>query len=380
MRSEGPRDGEGMGGPRILRSWRFPAGGKARPLRMVLLLLGSVGTATILSMALGTVPIPFPDVLSFLLQRIVDPGALGSSCPVPVVVEGQVVPCTILAAILWENRVPEILLALLVGGALAISGGTMQGIFRNPLGDPYLLGISSGAAVGAAAFFVAGYGLQYALVALPLFAFLGAMGSAAVILLASHSGRSTVETLLLTGVALASFFGAVISLVITLRPLSSIPLTFWTLGYLSNATWGEVALAFGGILAGSLFLALHGRDLNLLQLGDETARGLGCDVERVRRRLLVLSALVTAVAVAFSGAIGFVGLISPHIIRRLRGPDYRYLLPLSTLFGGLFLLLADDLAVTILGGGGELPPGVITSFVGAPFFLWILYRRRRRLG
>jgi iron complex transport system permease protein len=355
---------------------------RSRSVRKISLLLGLLLLGGALaSAAVGPVPIPLEDVVGMIAQRLLGTAWVPSACPLPLVVAGRSVPCATMAEILWDSRVPEIILAVLVGVALALAGGTMQGVFRNPLGDPYLLGISSGASLGAAAFFLSNLGGPFAPVELPLFAFLGAVGTAGVILVASHSSRATTEVLLLTGVALGSLFGALISLVLSLRPNGTLlPLTFWILGSLSGATWPQVAISFAAILSGGVLLALHGREINLLQLGDETARGLGCRVDSVRRRTLLLASFITAVAVAFSGAIGFVGLVSPHIMRRLQGPDYRYLLGLGGAFGGLFLLVSDDLAVSLLGSGGILPVGVVTSFVGAPFFLWVLYRRHLGQG
>ncbi|MCI4368527.1 MAG: iron ABC transporter permease [Thermoplasmata archaeon] len=345
------------------------------------LLVGLLALALILSPFVGPVPIPPRDVAGIVLEKLTGGTYPANACPDPVVVAGQMVPCPVLFVILWDARIPELLLAALVGAGLALAGGTMQGVFRNPLGDPYLLGISSGAALGAAAVFVFGVGSRTtsAEIALPVFAFGGAMGTGAIVLLASRSPRATSETLLLTGVALGAFFSALIALLTTLRPsAAALPLTFWILGGFAAATWTQVAVVFAAVVAGGALLSLHGRDLDLLQLGDESARGLGSDVRVVRERLLALSALVTAVCVAFSGIIGFVGLIAPHVVRRVQGPSYGRLLPVAAVFGALFLLIADDVADSVLGGGGLLPVGVVTSFVGGPFFLWILYRRGPR--
>jgi iron complex transport system permease protein len=345
----------------------------------MLILLLCLLAVLALSPLVGSVRIPPTDVIGIELHHLTGGAFPGNPCPTPISVAGNPVSCSSMDTILWDNRLPEILLALFVGMGLAVVGGTMQGVFRNPLADPYLFGISSGAALGAAAtLFVSQMGFQDATLYLPLFAFLGAMGTGSIVLLASRSIRSSPETLLLTGVAIGTLFGGMISLLTTLRASSeALFITFWFLGSFTGATWVQVGLVFGGVAAGSSLLMLHGRDLNLLQLGDETAAGLGADVKSIRRRLILISSFVTALAVAFCGIVGFVGLISPHVVRRLQGPDYRMLLPAAALFGGLFLVLADDLAGSILGGGGILPVGVITAFVGAPFFLWILNRRLR---
>lgn len=359
--------------------FRFPFRWTRRRALLALFLL--LGVCLLLSPFVGSVPIPPADVVGILLQKLSGGLWHGNPCPLPVHVGGQPASCGDIEQGLWKARVPEVILAALVGASLGISGGTLQGVFRNPLADPYLLGISSGAAVGASTVLMFGVGLQQEQVFLPLMAFVGAVATALLVLAASHLKRASVEVLLLTGVALSSLFGSLISLLFVLRSQTLLQVTFWLLGSLTGATWDQAGLVLGSTLIGGTLLALQGRDLNLLQVGDESARGLGSEVEVVRRRLLLLTSVVTAVAVAFSGIIGFVGLVSPHVVRRLYGPDYRALLPLSAVFGATFLLISDDLADTILGGGFLLPVGVVTAFIGAPFFLWVLYRRRSgRLG
>lgn len=352
-------------------------GGSRSRTALSLLALAAAGT---LSLFLGSVPLPPADVLSILLHTLTGGALAPDPCPVPLVTSGHLVDCATVQLLFWDFRAPEVVLALVVGGGLAMAGCTMQGVFRNPLGDPFLLGISSGASVGAAAVIVVGFGAAEAVLLLPLLAFLGGLGTTGVVLLAARSPRARPETLILTGVALSSLFGSVLMILFTLHPFAAEGLLFWTMGSFAQAVPTTAGLTFAGVVGGSALLALHGRDLNLLQMGEETAKGLGADVAALRRRLLLLASFVTAVTVAFAGVIGFVGLVSPHIMRRLHGPDYRSLLPMSAIFGALFTVLADDLADGLLGSGGLLPVGVITSFVGAPFFLWVLYRRGRQGG
>lgn len=348
-----------------------------KPWRSIVLLTVVLGGITFVSLFVGSVALPPANVLGLLTHRL---GlGIGQRCPVLLTIAGYPVSCDTQRLILFQALLPSVLLSLLVGAALGLAGGTMQGVFRNPLGDPYLLGISSGAALGAALAFAGGFALADAEVLVPIAAFAGAMGTGALVLLASRSSRATPETLLLTGVALGSFLGSILALVVSLRPTAeSLPLTFWILGGFTAATWGQVGLLAAAVLVGGTALTLHGRVLNLLQLGEETALGLGVPVRTMRWRLILLSVLVTAFAVAFSGIIGFVGLIAPHIVRRLQGPNYRTLLPASALVGAIFLVLANDVATSVLGGGGLLPTGVVTSFVGGPFFLYVLYRRNGR--
>ncbi len=333
------------------------------------------------SLAVGTVEIPPANIVFLIAHRL---GLVTTAhCPVPLIVDGTRVSCAVQAEILFLNVVPVVLLSILVGAALALSGATMQGLFRNPLADPYLLGISSGAALGAALVFVNASFLGITLrasqqdVLLPALAFLGAMGTGLVVLVASRSRWATAETLILTGVALAAIFGDLMVLVISFRPLAvALPLTFWLLGGFEAATWNQVGILAAVLLVGGGALVLHGRVLNVMQMGEETAAGLGVSVLAMRRRLILLSVVLTATAVAFSGVIGFVGLVSPHIVRRVHGPNYQTLLPGSAVVGALLLVIANDVATTVLGGGGILPVGVVTGVMGGPFILWLLYRRR----
>ena len=338
-------------------------------------LLALLGAAAILAVSpiVGPVAIPAGTVGRILLQHAL-PGAVpGSACASGVSAR----LCDAYGEIVVLERLPEILLALLVGAALGMSGATLQGVFRNPLADPYLLGLSTGGTLGAALLLIFQVGLAYADLLLPLFAFLGALLTGVVILAAARGPRGSVETLLLTGVALASFLSAILSLVLLYNPVGSLQVSFWLLGGLGGATWDRDGIVFGGLLVGATFLALQARPLNLLQLGPEVAQSLGVDAPKVRVRLILLASFLTAIAVAFSGVIGFVGLVSPHIVRRLRGVDYRVVLPGSALVGAIFLLGARDLSESVIPGT-LLPVGIFTSFAGAPFFLYLLYRQRQR--
>ncbi|HYK93219.1 MAG TPA: iron ABC transporter permease [Thermoplasmata archaeon] len=326
----------------------------------------------VVSPLIGPTPIPPGTVGSILVHQ-----ASGGVWPAEAC--GTATPanrCAIFIEIVWDIRLPALLLALLVGAGLGLSGATLQGIFRNPLADPYLLGLSAGASLGAATLFVLGVGSQAANLVLPLFAFFGALLTGLIILLAARSPRSTTTTLLLTGVALSSFLSAILGTLLLFNPLGNLQVSYWLLGGLFGATWDRVAIVLGGLLVGGTLLAIHGRELNLLQLGPDVAQTLGVDVRRIRLRLLLLASFVTAVAVAFTGIIGFVGLISPHVVRRLFSFDYRIVLAGSVLVGAVFLALAQDVA-QVLPLGTEVPVGIPTSFAGFPFFLYLLYRRRR---
>ncbi len=283
--------------------------------------------------------------------------------------------CQALIEIVWDARLPAMVLAILVGAALAFAGGTLQGVFRNPLADPFLLGISAGATVGAALIFLLAIGTANANLLVPLFAFIGALATAGVILLAAQSRRATTETLLLTGVAMNSVLSATLLVLLIYNPLGNLQVTYWLLGGLYGATWGRDGIVFAGLAVGAVFLLLDARRLNVIQLGPEVAQSLGTDPRRSRDRLVLLASFVTAFAVAFAGIIGFVGLIAPHVARRLVGFDYRRVLPVAAAVGAAFLLLAHDLSQLVIPST-ELPVGIFTAFVGTPFFIYLLYRRR----
>jgi iron complex transport system permease protein len=263
---------------------------------------------------------------------------------------------------------------MIVGAALGVSGATLQGVVRNPLADPYLLGLSSGAALGAAALFVLGVGQAEANLALPLFAFAGAILTGGAVLLAARSARGSSVTLLLTGVVLSYLIAAILSVLLLVNPLGDLQVTYWLLGGLSGATWNRDGIVFGGVLVAGALLQLYGRELNVLQLGSDVAQSVGVDVRRARVRLVFLASLATAAAVAFAGIIGFVGLVSPHVVRRLLGPNYRIVIPGAALVGAVFLAVAHDLS-QVLVPATELPVGIPTAFAGVPFFLYLLLRR-----
>ncbi len=331
-----------------------------------------LAAALLFSPLVGNVTIPPEIVLRILLQHLSGGALFASPCA-----GYSVSPtlCTAYNEIVWEARLPEVLLALGAGAALGASGASLQGVFRNPLADPFLLGISSGGTVGAAFVFVFQVDVPQQDLVLPLFAFLGSLATGAVILLAARSRFGSVETLLLTGVALSSFLSSVLSLLLLLNPTGSLQVDFWLLGNIGSGTWPVDGIVLGTVLITGTLLALQGRELNLLQLGNDVAQSLGVDARRVRMRLILLTSLTTAVAVAFTGVIGFVGLVSPHIVRRLFGTDYRLVVPGSAIIGGAFLLGARDLSLWVFPSS-VLPIGIFTAFAGAPFFAYLLYRRR----
>jgi iron complex transport system permease protein len=267
-------------------------------------------------------------------------------------------------------RLPRIVLAATVGFALGTAGTVMQGFFRNPMADPSLIGVSSGAAVGAVAVIAAGVTVPFGI---PLAAFVGALCAAfGVYLIATEGGRTPVATLLLAGVAIQTLLGAVVSFLLVQSGRSLREAIFWLMGHLHASTWAETHVVAAVAVPGFVVLMLFARDLNALLLGEEDAFGVGIEVETTKRLLLAVASVVTAAAVAVTGIIGFVGLVVPHVMRLLVGPDHRILLPTSALAGASFLVATDTLA---RAGAAELPVGIVTAALGAPFFLYLLRTR-----
>jgi len=267
-------------------------------------------------------------------------------------------------------RLPRIALGVVVGFALASAGTVMQGFFRNPMADPSIVGVSSGAAVGAVATIALGLSLPFGIQGA---AFVGALVAAfAVYLVATEDGRTPVATLLLAGVAVQTFLGAVVSYLLLHAGESIEQALFWLMGRLHTATWTDVEATLPVATLCFVVLLAYARDLNVLLLGEEDAHTLGIEVERTKRVLLAVSSVATAAAVAVAGVIGFVGLIIPHMLRLVVGPDHRVLLPTSAIAGGAFLVATDTLARV---GPAELPVGIVTAALGAPFFLYLLVTR-----
>ena len=362
-------------------------------------LAGVLMTVVVVSAGIGPVRIPPVEVAKIVLNAAVVPAGVevASAGAGPLALPGIDLtyrsPFAFPVDDVHERivvlvRLPRILLAALVGFALAAAGTVMQGFFRNPMADPSIIGVSSGAAVGAVAFIVfpaalsatltvpvlggVDVGLSYG-TGVSLFAFVGALIAAfGVYAIATRHGRTPVATLLLAGVAVQTFLGAVISYLQLQAGESLRRIVAWLMGHLSGAAWSEVAVTAVVVPPLFLLLLVYARDLNVLLLGEEEAHGLGINVERTKRVLLAASALITAAGVAFAGVIGFVGLIVPHILRLVVGPDHRVLLPTAAFSGGAFLVAADTVA---RAGATELPVGIVTAAVGAPFFIYLLMNR-----
>lgn len=335
-------------------------------IRWVVIVLGAVVASALLGILVGAVELSFGAVLAELADRI--PGVDVSSG----LSDRD-------AAILWELRVPRVVLAGLVGGMLAMAGAAFQGVFRNPLADPYLLGVAAGAGLGAtlAIAYFPGQ-TQWPVSPLPLAAFAGAvLGVAVTYVLGRSAARSyAAATLILAGVAVAAFLTATQTFIQQQNSDTFREVFAWILGALGTVGWREVTLILPYVILSGLGLFLYRRLLDVMGVGDEEADSVGIRSARVRLVVVAAATLGTAAAVAVSGLIGFVGIIVPHAIRLVLGSSYRVILPLSLGFGAAFLILADLIARSVLAPA-EIPIGVVTAFFGAPFFLLVLSRSRR---
>jgi len=347
--------------PRVLFELR-------RRRSIVLLVLGAcLLLVFVLGVALGPVYAPVSSSLKIILSRIPLLGRL---------VTGGWTHAQ--EAIIVSVRLPRVLLALLVGMGLALAGVIFQALFRNPMADPSIIGSSQGAALGATiAFFIGIQAHWRGLSLVPLFAFAGAMLAVFVVYtIARRGGRVSVPSLLLVGIAMSSFLAAIVTTLMVISEDRMHSIFFWLMGGIGAASWMQVLAVVPFILLGAFISILLSRDLNVMSLGEERAGQLGLEVERFKWAMIATASMVVGAAVSVSGLIGFVGLITPHIVRQLTGPDHRYLIPGSLLGGGLFLVLADLLARTVISPS-ELPIGVVTAFFGAPFFIYLLRRRGR---
>lgn len=285
---------------------------------------------------------------------------------------------TVYVTILFQIRLPRILLSALVGGSLAFVGAVFQGLFRNPLADPHILGISSGAALGATIAILFGIQMSFlGLGAIGCLAFLGALLTVLLVYQLSCTGIGTDTVgLLLTGTAVSTMLSSVISLLMTIKREGIEQVYYWTLGSFSGATWWKVAYLAVFLGIGGGILLFHARELNLMAVGEEGAASLGIEIQKVRRSLILAASILVAACVSVSGVIGFVGLIIPHCMRFFSGSDHKKLLPFSLLGGAIFLIICDTTARTITAPA-ELPVGVITALLGAPYFIFLLYKSKR---
>ena len=332
---------------------------RRRPLALAVMGLALAAVTLVLGVALGNVSVPIADTIAIIGHRLI---GIPQAVTWPQSAETIVI----------ELRLPRVLTAMAVGAALALAGATYQGLLRNPLADPYVLGTASGAALGAAIALL--IPVQVALLGLgllQLFAFVGALAAVGVVYRMSRLGSlNSLTSVLLTGYAVGSLLAAGLAMTMYLAGNNLRQIMFYLLGSFSQASWQQLAVALPIIVIGAALILSRARSLNALLLGEQTAAHLGLDVRRERLLLLGAATLITAASVAISGLIGFVGLVIPHLVRLVVGPNARTLLPLSLIFGAVFMALADLIARI----PGELPVGVVTALVGAPFFLYLLRR------
>jgi iron complex transport system permease protein len=341
--------------------------GRRTRIYSLLGLAAALVVVIVVATSIGSVKIPLSTTFSVLLDRL------------PLVDMHQTWTGAI-ATIVWDIRLPRVILAGLVGAALSIAGATYQGLFRNPLADPYLIGVAQGASVGAiigflmpAAWNIAGFGL------IPLLAFIGAILATVVVYLLARVGKTLpVTTLILAGVALSALLSSIASYLIISSGNRMHGIIFWLMGSFSMSKWSDVGTVFPYVAVGTAVIIVFARLLNVMQLDEEQAQQLGVNVERFKILLLAAATLITAASVAFVGTIGFVGIIIPHAVRLVWGADHRFLLPLAVLTGAIFMILTDLVSRTILAPT-EIPIGVITAVCGAPFFLYLLRRRKRAI-
>ena len=277
--------------------------------------------------------------------------------------------------ILWQLRIPRVVLAAIVGGTLAMSGATYQGVFRNPLADPYLIGVAAGAGLGATIMLATPLGDFVSInTFLPLAAFIGALLAVAIAYsVAKNTDGLPIPTLILAGVAVSSLMAATTTLIMMLGDDDLRPILSWLLGGFIEANWTKCALTIVYVLPSAILILIYGRVLNVMQLEEGHANQMGVNTERTKLLLILGASLATAGAVSFSGLIGFVGLIAPHAVRLVWGTDYRTLIPIAALSGAVILIIADLTARTIISPT-ELPVGIVTALFGAPFFLYLLHR------
>lgn len=326
-----------------------------------------VGISLIAGVFVGAVSITVPDILKIITGKI-----LGMQ-----LYEGQ----ENLELIIWDIRFSRVVLAFLVGASLSLAGAAFQGLLRNTLADPYTIGVSSGASLGAVlvmfvsipATFLAGY-------TQPIVAILFGLMTLLIVLFITNfaTGKLSNETIILAGIIISSFMSAIISLLIALSPREDMTnILYWIMGSVAMRGWGHVQLILPFFIVGAGIILFHYRELNNMALGEQSAQFAGMDVRKKKKVILIGASILTGAAVAVSGAIGFVGLVIPHLVRLLTGANHRYVLPFSMFMGGAYLVLADLLARTIVAPA-ELPIGVVTALIGSPIFTILLVRQRLR--
>lgn len=283
-------------------------------------------------------------------------------------------------SIIWNIRIPRVLLGVLVGASLSITGASFQGLFKNPMADPYVIGISSGAALGATLAIILKIDISFfGFSSISLFAFVGGLITVTMVYnIARVKNQVPVTTLLLSGIAMGQLMTAIMSFLMVIFNNDMTKIIYWTLGSLSGKGWKPNLTLSIPVIIGMIIINFFARDLNIMLTGEESAESLGVDVEKTKIYVLILGTFITSIVVSVSGIIGFVGLIIPHIVRLLFGPDHRILLPASGLLGGIFMIFADTIARMIISPV-EIPVGIITALFGGPFFIYLLRAKKKQI-
>ncbi|TAH63845.1 MAG: iron ABC transporter permease [Gottschalkiaceae bacterium] len=341
---------------------------KNSKIKFIVLLVILV-VSIIFSITVGAVNIPIEDTVKILFKNV---SFLSSKIDISSIKESNIF-------IVWSIRLPRILLAVLVGSVLAVVGSSYQAIFKNPMADPYVMGVSSGAAFGATIGII--LGLNKGIIGFGLtsiFAFVGALITTIIVYnLAISGNKISTTSILLAGIVMSSILSSGISVMMIFNHEELSRIVSWTMGSFNGASWNQISIIVIPIIVGLLFLISLSREMNAIVMGEEDAQNIGVNVERVKKMILITASLLSACVVSVSGIIGFVGIIVPHLFRLLFGADHKLLLPVSAIGGGIFLLISDTLARTIVPGF-EIPVGIITSIFGGPFFLYLLKRSKSR--
>lgn len=335
----------------------------------ILLLTVALGFTILAAASVGSANITVMDSLRIILKRL--PGGMH-------LVSGEDMK-PVYDTIVWNVRLPRIFLAGLVGCGLSVVGAAFQGLFRNPLADPHILGVSSGAALGATLAMLSGFSLQVVgLSVVGMFAFCGALLTVFLVsILSKVGGRNNITGMLLTGTAISTLLSSIISLLMIFHQDQIEAIYLWTLGSFSAASWSKVSYVMMFTLLCCSGILFYAGDLNVILTGEDTAKSLGINIAKVKRNLIIVSSLLIAACVSVSGIIGFVGLIIPHCIRLMIGPNHKRLLPVACLLGAIFMIVCDTIA-RVIASPSEIPVGVVTALFGAPYFIFLLYNNQRK--
>ncbi|MBU5675389.1 iron chelate uptake ABC transporter family permease subunit [Alkaliphilus sp. MSJ-5] len=337
-------------------------------LKIFPLLLMTLMITISISLVIGVANVTIIDSIKIILKTI---PIIGDYIDVSNIQKSHI-------AIIQNIRLPRVLLSFLVGYGLSIVGVAFQGMLKNPMADPFIVGTSSGAALGASiAILLKLNKMFFGIGIVSIFAFTGALLATLIVYnMARIKGKVPVTTLLLAGIATGQFFTAIMSFIMTISTRDVSTIIFWTMGSFSGRGWNHIQIAIIPVLLGSIIIYIFSKDLNIMLLGEDSAQNMGVETEKVKKVILITSVLITAFLVSVSGIIGFVGLIVPHMVRLLMGPDHRILIPASGLVGGIFLIVADTLSRTIIAPT-EVPVGIITALAGGPFFIYLLRKTKR---